>query len=204
MATMDKKGRKMNQQFKDDWPFFEKILASLRYLKIRKYIDSVSHPICVDIGCGFHGGFLRRIENRIGGGYGFDIRANEAKYGKVRIINNSKYHGRVPLKNEKADCVFMLAVLEHLPVDTPLLSEAVRVLKRNGYFIVTTPAPAAKPVLEFLSFRLHLVSEESIREHQHYYSKKELQNLMRKHNCRIVKCQKFQFGFNQLIVGKKE
>lgn len=70
MATMDKKDRKMNQQFKDDWPFFEKILASLRYLKIRKYIDSVSHPICVDIGCGFHGGFLRRIENRIGGGGG--------------------------------------------------------------------------------------------------------------------------------------
>lgn len=188
MATMDKKGRKMNQQFKDDWPFFEKILASLRYLKIRKYIDSVSHPICVDIGCGFHGGFLRRIENRIGGGYGFDIRANEAKYGKVRIINNSKYHGRVPLKNEKADCVFMLAVLEHLPVDTPLLSEAVRVLKRNGYFIVTTPAPAAKPVLEFLSFRLHLVSEESINSGRHF-----VKNLFP--CCLVISINLLQLGF---------
>lgn len=188
MATMDKKGRKMNQQFKDDWPFFEKILASLRYLKIRKYIDSVPHPICVDIGCGFHGGFLRRIENRIGGGYGFDIRANEAKYGKVRIINNSKYHGRVPLKNEKADCVFMLAVLEHLPVDTPLLSEAVRVLKRNGYFIVTTPAPAAKPVLEFLSFRLHLVSEESINSGRHF-----VKNLFP--CCLVISINLLQLGF---------
>ncbi len=188
MATMDKKGRKMNQQFKDDWPFFEKILASLRYLKIRKYIDSVSHPICVDIGCGFHGGFLRRIENRIGGGYGFDIRANEAKYGKVRIINNSKYHGRVPLKNEKADYVFMLAVLEHLPVDTPLLSEAVRVLKRNGYFIVTTPAPAAKPVLEFLSFRLHLVSEESINSGRHF-----VKNLFP--CCLVISINLLQLGF---------
>jgi SAM-dependent methyltransferase len=185
---MDKKGRKMNQQFKDDWPFFEKILASLRYLKIRKYIDSVPHPICVDIGCGFHGGFLRRIENRIGGGYGFDIRANEAKYGKVRIINNSKYHGRVPLKNEKADCVFMLAVLEHLPVDTPLLSEAVRVLKRNGYFIVTTPAPAAKPVLEFLSFRLHLVSEESINSGRHF-----VKNLFP--CCLVISINLLQLGF---------
>lgn len=188
MATMDKKGRKMNQQFKDDWPFFEKILASLRYLKIRKYIDSVSHPICVDIGCGFHGGFLRRIENRIGGGDGFDIRANEAKYGKVRIINNSKYHGRVPLKNEKADYVFMLAVLEHLPVDTPLLSEAVRVLKRNGYFIVTTPAPAAKPVLEFLSFRLHLVSEESINSGRHF-----VKNLFP--CCLVISINLLQLGF---------
>ena len=139
-----------------------------------------------------------------GGGYGFDIRANEAKYGNIRIINNSKYHGRIPLKDEKADCVFMLAVLEHLPVDTPLLSEAVRILKKGGYFILTTPAPAAKPVLEFLSYRLHLISEESIREHQHYYPKKELQDIMKRHGCRVITCQKFQLGFNELIVGKKE
>ena len=124
----------------------------------------------------------------LGGGYGFDIRANEAKYGKVRIINNSKYHGRVPLKNEKADCVFMLAVLEHLPVDTPLLSEAVRVLKRNGYFIVTTPAPAAKPVLEFLSFRLHLVSEESINSGRHF-----VKNLFP--CCLVISINLLQLGF---------
>ncbi len=82
----------------------------------------------------------------------------------------------------------MLAVLEHLPVDTPLLSEAVRVLKRNGYFIVTTPAPAAKPVLEFLSFRLHLVSEESINSGRHF-----VKNLFP--CCLVISINLLQLGF---------
>lgn len=149
-------------------------------------------------------GFCGVSQTILGGGYGFDIRANEAEYGKIRIINNNRFDGRLPLKDNKADCVFMLAVLEHLPMDTELLNEAVRVLKSGGYFILTTPAPAAKPVLEFLSYRLHLISEESIKEHQHYYSKKELRVMMKKNGCRTVVCKKFQFGFNELIVGIKE
>lgn len=28
----------MKQKYKDNWPFFEKLLGYLRYLKIRKYI----------------------------------------------------------------------------------------------------------------------------------------------------------------------
>ncbi|MDE7313433.1 MAG: class I SAM-dependent methyltransferase [Eubacterium sp.] len=201
---MVKKDVTTNLEFKDNWPFFERFLAGLRYLKIRKYIFSVQNPVCVDIGCGFDGRFLRSIAKHIGRGYGFDIRANERTYRNIRIINNSRFYGKLPLKDSKADCVFMLAVLEHLPMDTPLLSEAVRVLKRGGYFILTTPAPAAKPVLEFLSYRLHLISEESIREHQHYYTKNELLELMKRNGCRAVACQKFQFSFNELIVGKKE
>ncbi len=194
----------MKQKYKDNWPFFEKLLGYLRYLKIRKYIPAAQEAVCVDIGCGFSGRFLRSIANRIGGGDGFDIRANEARYGKIRIVNNSRYHGKLPLKDGKADCVFMLAVLEHLPENTCLLDEAVRVLKRGGVLILTTPTPAAKPVLEFLSYRLHIISEESIREHQHYYSKKELLERMKRLHCSVIRYETFQFGWNALIVGKKE
>lgn len=77
-------------------------------------------------------------------------------------------------------------------------------IKKGGYFIVTTPTPMAKPLLEILSYRLHVISEESIREHQHYYTKKELEALMKSHGCRIEAYKKFQFGMNQLAVGKKE
>lgn len=122
----------------------------------------------------------------------------------MRIINNSRYGGKLPLKGGKADCVWMLAVLEHLPPGSFLIGEAVRVLKKGGYFIVTTPSPMAKPVLEILSYRLHAISEESIREHQHYYTKKELEALMKSHGCRMEAYKKFQFGMNQLAVGKKE
>lgn len=90
-------------------------------------------------------------------GYGFDIRANEAKYGNVRVINNARYNGKLPIKDNRVDCVFMLAVLEHLLMDMFLIDKAVRVLKKGGFFIVTTPTSVAKPVLEFLSYRLHLI-----------------------------------------------
>ncbi len=190
-------------RYEDNWPFFEKLLSYLRYLKIRKYIPG-NKAVCVDIGCGFNGRFLRSIADRIGGGYGFDIRANEAKYGNIQIMNNSRSFGKLPLTDETADCVFMLAVLEHLPKNTFLLKEAVRVLKRGGIFILTTPTPAAKPVLEFLSYKIHVISEESIREHQHYYTKKELFERMRKNGCTVIQYQKFQLGFNEMIVAQKE
>lgn len=193
----------MKALYEDNWPFFEKFLSWLRYMKIRKYIYKQPRPVCVDIGCGFDGRFLRNISRHIKVGYGFDLRANEAKYGNVTIINNSRYDGRIPIKDDKADCVFMLAVLEHLPMNTCLIDEAVRILKKGGRFIITTPTPLSKPVLEVLSYRFHLISAESIREHQHYYTKKELIKLMDSHGCRIIKYQKFQFGFNELIVGQK-
>lgn len=193
----------MDSKYEDNWPIFEKVLGHLRYLKIRKYIFTAEKPVCVDIGCGFDGRFLRKISRYIGRGYGFDIRANEAQYGNIKIINNRRYDGKLPIGDRKADCVFMLAVLEHLPEDSFLLQEAVRVLKGGGYFILITPTPMAKPVLEFLSYRLHLISEESIREHQHYYTKKELLELMKKHGCDIAAYHRFQFGFNELIVGRK-
>lgn len=126
----------MSVTYKDNWPFFEKVLGWLRYWKIRKYIFAFRHPVCVDIGCGFNGRFLRSIEKCIGGGgYGFDIRANEATYGRVRIINNSRYGGKLPLKGGKADCVWMLAVLEHLPPESFLIGEAVRVLKKAAILL---------------------------------------------------------------------
>lgn len=120
----------MKASYEDNCPFFEKFLSWLRYMKIRKYIFKESKPVCVDIGCGFDGRFLRNISRHIKVGYGFDLRANEAKYGNVNIINNRRYDGRIPIKDYTADCVFMLAVLEHLPINTSLLDEAVRILKK--------------------------------------------------------------------------
>lgn len=192
-------------EFEDKWPIFEKILGYLRYLKIRKYIkiDDQTKPVCVDIGCGFNGRFLRSISTKIKQGYGFDLRANEHVYNNVEVINNSSIDGNLPLQSSIIDRVFMLAVIEHLDMDNNLVSEGARVLKSNGMFIMTTPTPTAKGVLEFLSYKLHLISEDSIREHKHYYTEKELKNIIEMNEMDVVVYKKFQFGFNQLIVGKK-
>ena len=121
----------------------------------------------------------------------------------MEVINNSSIDGNLPLQSSIIDRVFMLAVIEHLDMDNNLVSEGARVLKSNGMFIMTTPTPTAKGVLEFLSYKLHIISEESIREHKHYYTEEELKNIIEMNEMDVVVYKKFQFEFNQLIVGKK-
>lgn len=190
--------------YQDNWPLFEKFLGYLRYLKIKKYIQEIESPVCADIGCGFNGRFLFSIADKIGYGYGFDLRANNRKSGNIEIINNSSLDGRIPLADGTVDRVFLLAVLEHLDENAVIIDESFRILKPGGKIILTTPTTIAKPVLEFLSYRLHLISEESIREHKHYYTKSELQNILRRHNCECEVYKRFQICFNQLLVGKKK
>lgn len=190
--------------YRDNWPVFEKLLAYLRFRQIKPYIISNPKPVCVDIGCGFYGRFLKRLHKRIERGYGFDIRGNEEKWKNIRIVNNSKFDGKIPLKDKTVDMAFLLAVLEHLPLENQVIAESIRILKDGGVFIITSPTPFAKPILEFLAYRLHLISEESIREHKHYYSRKELEMLIMHHGCDVLHYEKFQFGFNQMIIGIKK
>ena len=195
--------RKRKAEFEDKWPLFEKFLGWLRYIKIREYIHMSPKPVCVDIGCGFNGRFLRSISKQIKRGYGIDIRANDAVYGNVRIVNNSKVGGYIPIADGKVDRVFMLAVLEHLDADCPLVEEGARILKKGGLFVLTTPTPFAKPILEFLSFKMHLISVESIAEHKHYWTERELRRKFRSCGLEVVVYKKFQCGCNELIVGRK-
>lgn len=192
------------ERYEDEWPLFEKMLGYLRYLKIRKYVKAEPKLSCVDIGCGFNGRFLRSISDKIDKGYGIDIRANANVYGNVEIINNSEFGGNIPLKEKSVDRVFMLAVLEHLDTDNQLVEEGARILKEGGLFVLTTPTPFSKGILEFLSYKLHLISEESIREHKHYYDGKELKDKFSQCGLEIVRYSKFQCGCNQLIVGRKK
>ncbi len=191
--------------YEDNWPLFEKVLGYLRYLTVKKYITDEGKPVCADVGCGFNGRFLFSIASKIKRGYGIDIRANEVEKGNITLINNSLCGGGIPLESNSVDRVFSLAVIEHLnDKDLALIfSESVRILRPAGKIILTTPTPLAKPVLEFLSFRLGLISRESILEHKHYWNKRELFALMERYGCEVVKYKKFQFGMNQLLVAKK-
>lgn len=67
----------------------------------------------------------------------------------------------------------MLAVIEHLSYPIEMLKEIERVLKPSGILLLTAPSHLAKPVLEFLSYRLHIIDEREIRDHKRYYNKRD-------------------------------
>jgi 2-polyprenyl-3-methyl-5-hydroxy-6-metoxy-1,4-benzoquinol methylase len=95
-------------------------------------------------------------------------------------------------------------VLEHLENPERVLSECNRILKKDGKIIITTPAPVSKPILEFLSFKLHIVNPVEIKDHKHYFPKLELKLIMEKCCFANVHVKSFEFGLNNFAVGYKQ
>src|SRR5574340_1788904 len=72
--------------------------------------------------------------------FGVDINAKKVK--KLALPNTQVADGRkLPFGTNSFDCVVLAEVLEHQLEVYPFLTEAYRVLKGNGVFLVTTPNP---------------------------------------------------------------
>ncbi len=191
------------------WIWFDWLVAAFRYAKVNKYVKQNS--IIADIGCGREGVFLKSHTGKIAHGYGFDFRVQTNSEGNLSLINNKDLEGKLPLAECSVNDVFLNAVLEHLEDPVGTISEAARILKIGGRIIMTTPTKIAKPVLELLSFKLHLINEDEIREHKHYFNKSDIKNLIESVNIHLQrngqlileKYSIFEVGFNSLIVLRK-
>ena len=103
--------------------------------------------------------------------------------------------------NIYCDTIVSLAVIEYIPVKdvVEVLQRFKIILRKNGKIFITTPTQMAKPVLEFWAY-IGIVDKENIKEHQHYWSKKEIYDLASVTGFQIKKYKKFQLGFNQFAV----
>ncbi|STP07620.1 class I SAM-dependent methyltransferase [uncultured Helicobacter sp.] len=118
---------------------------------------------------------------------------------------NSVLHTYLPFKDESFEIVTMLAVIEHLHYPIDMLREIARVLKPNGILLLTAPSHLAKPVLEFLSYRLHLIDENEILDHKRYYNKRDLaESINQVSNLKILQHRYFQCGMNNFLKVVKE
>jgi 2-polyprenyl-3-methyl-5-hydroxy-6-metoxy-1,4-benzoquinol methylase len=179
-----------------------------RYLRWQKAIRVIKNfpkkMVICDIGCGPSGEFLKTISSFINFGFGFDKNINFYKNSRIDLKKIDFDKKGIPLGEETVDVVTMLAVLEHLENPKNILRETFRILKTNGFLILTTPSSRAKPILDFLA-KLRLINKEAISEHKKYYSLEELENLFlntsfRKEN---INLKYFEFGFNILAIIKK-
>jgi SAM-dependent methyltransferase len=156
----------------------EPLARNIRFKQSLKDIP-VDLPIRVaDIGCGpklrfYH--YALRHKIKINEYIGVDPLIETSKpYNKnVKIITSSvlKY---LPIKDNYLDLVVAFAFLEHIDHPDHILNEAIRIIKPGGKAIFTTPTPQAKFILEFLSYKLKLISEREIREHKNYFTKESL------------------------------
>lgn len=179
--------------------FLEPLLRLLRIRKVKKYIPYGARLL--DLGCGFDGNFLRSIKNHISLGVGVDKKI-ECKSSDNLFFIKSSFDDLDLIGQRSFDCVTLLAVIEHLDNPEEFITRISLFVKQGGIFIITTPTPCAKPVLNFLSFRLGVVSREEIGDHKRYFGKRDLTTLLKRCNFRVIKYAYFELGFNSLCIAK--
>ncbi len=181
----------------------DRLIRTLRLRKILPYLPP-NAAVC-DVGCG-DGTILKHLceSGRIAWGTGLDPCAIPAKGFPCEIIRADILGARLPPESYQA--VLMLAVLEHLEGGKveETMKEIHRILKPDGLLILTTPTPRSEPLLEFLAFRLHVISEREIRGHRHYYRRAEMAALAQLSGFDILKASNFQAGLNSLYVFRKK
>ena len=99
------------------------------------------------------------------------------------------------------DVVTMLAVLEHLEQPTAILHEIRRVLTPCGKLVLTVPSKTAKPILEFLAFRIGIINRAEIADHKKYYDRRSLTRLLDETGFAVCEHRYFQLGMNNFCVA---
>ncbi len=179
----------------------DKFIRWLRFGKVTKYI--LKNSIVCDLGCGSSADFLKSISHLTELGIGIDKKVKN--YSSSKLVLKKYTLNKIPLEKESVDIVTAIAVLEHLLNPQVILNECFRILKRGGKLILTTPSPTAKPVLEFLSFKLKLIDEKQIKDHKNYFQPSYLINMLTKAGFerKNIKTQYFEWHFNILAVASK-
>lgn len=181
-------------------------IAYLRYRRLKPYLSSVKSLF--DVGCGYNIPFLKWVEHKfkikeLGG---IDLSINE------NLLSNNHYNLKIgdlnlslPLDDSSIEMATSLAVLEHLDNPDNNLKEIYRILQPGGRLVLTTPAPCAKSVLEFLAFKLKLIDASEIRDHKRYFSRNDLKLALQGAGFLANKIQvkRFMFGFNNLAICLK-
>jgi SAM-dependent methyltransferase len=179
----------------------EKLFSNFRFNKIIRYIPRDSDVL--DLGCGYHAYLLKKIENRIKSGVGIDI-STDPNFcdNKIRLIK-SDLNNALPFGDDQFDCATSLANLEHLEKPQLSMNEIHRVLKPGGILLLTAPTIYAKPILDFLAFKLKIISREEIADHKNYFNKKTLFDIARIARFRKINHQYFQFWMNNFLIARK-
>lgn len=188
----------MTSSLAERWSFLDKTIQKLRYKQVIEHIREGC--VLADLGCG-NGDFLRSIQGKIAFGYGIDSLVDSTLNNSTLSFLSGDLNERIPLDNESVDVVTSMAVIEHLQNVVSFPEEIYRILKPGGACIITTPAPAAKPLLECLAYKLKMISANDIRDHKQYLRTGQLAALFAKF--REVNIRHFQFGLNTVVYAIK-
>ncbi|MFA5136539.1 MAG: class I SAM-dependent methyltransferase [Patescibacteria group bacterium] len=186
-----------------EFNIIDKLISWMRVQRAIPYVGK--NDVVLDFGCGHQAYLLDHIKHTIKKGIGLDYDAEPRKIGKNIEIRKFNFKGKLPFLDKTFDTVFLLAVIEHIEItQTPkLFRECCRILTPHGKIVLTTPTPFGKTILEFLAFKLGIISKKEIADHKKYYSRKDVENMAKNYGLKIDTYQTFQLGGNSLYILKK-
>ena len=179
----------------------ERVLSYFRYKRTIKYIRNKK---VLDFGCGlrnWNSEFIGKYPKLI---HGLDRskQSSEEKGDIVQIFRNIQ-----DLPFNDYEIVLSMAVFEHIDpfILIDILSELTDRTSKNAIIFGTTPTPLGRPVLEFLSYKLKLIDESQIRDHEIYYDDFWFNKILSKTNWILSDYKTFQLGLNsEFILSKKK
>lgn len=171
-----------------DEPYLEKWARLFRYntsLPVVKMLLKKKKVISLlDVGCGQDVLYYKFLA------YHFPQDMHRIKYAgldplidKKQVANKdiniitAQYEKYLRDTKDRYDLVVIFAVLEHVDDPTDLMVVLSQLLVAGGYLIGTTPTQPAKPVLEFLSYKLGYIAEREIDEHKNYFDRQSILNI---------------------------
>lgn len=190
----------------------EPIARHVRFTKGLAHIKKSQPVTIVDMGCGpklrfYH--FAQKNKLQIEKYIGVDPLIEKSLFDEFKnhqVINivNKPVDKKISIKDNTADYVVAFAFFEHIDHPKEILAECYRILKPGGKIILTTPTFAAKSVLEFLSYKLGLISRREIEEHKQYFDEYTLRKIAPSKVRRSqISHQYFEMWMNNLLVIQK-
>lgn len=123
----------------------EKWLWQQKKKKIKEIITSISVKNIIDLGCG-DCGMLDLIPKEINY-HGIDISPTQISYAKKVIKKSGRKNAKVnvgdilnlKMKDNSYDSAFICDVIEHVLDPQKLIKETKRIVRKNGYIILSVP-----------------------------------------------------------------
>lgn len=203
---MNKNNNRVEAFWAHSLSWLDKVIYYFRVKSLKKYIKCTDKSV-LDVWCWYNAVFLRYIKDTYNPSkvIAYDLSLNKSFLEKEGVVC-VEWDLNEPFKNvEQVDVVFATAILEHLSNPVWFLHEIHSVLKPGGVLLLTTPSTRSKPVLEFLAYKLKLISRIEIEDHKEYFDKKKLIEYFTKawfmqdnlHH------EYFEIYMNNLVIAKK-
>jgi ubiquinone/menaquinone biosynthesis C-methylase UbiE len=196
-----------------DEELLEPVARHFRFGHGLSYIDKTKPVTIADLGCGpkmrlYHAAKKNGIS--LARYFGVDPLLDDAVLGEYTDVKDIELvkkpmEKQIPLPDNSVDYCVAFAFLEHIDFPDEILNDSLRVVRPGGSVIMTTPSYKSKPVLEFLSFKLGIISPREIEEHKNYFDGPRLKKMIEpsQEQCQKIHHAYFELGMNNLLVLTK-